>query len=67
LIAPSCECPTGACFVEPEKSYKIARHGELFPYDLDLQEQGPPGWEHIVAIVSDTPLVEDTLYGAGNK
>jgi hypothetical protein len=34
---------------------------QLRQYDLDYVEVGPPGWEHIVAIVSEKPLIPDSL------
>jgi len=30
---------------------------ELFPWPHDYREEGPGGWEHIVVVVSDQPLI----------
>jgi hypothetical protein len=30
---------------------------ELFPWAWDYREEGPAGWEHIVGIVSDAPVI----------
>ncbi len=30
---------------------------ELFPWEWDYREEGPAGWEHIVGIVSDEPVI----------
>jgi len=35
---------------------------ELFPWEWDYREEGPAGWEHIVGIVSEDPVIaDDTL------
>jgi hypothetical protein len=45
---------------------------ELLPWDslrsagLDYLEMGPPGWEHMLAIVSDEPLIDEALLIAAN-
>jgi hypothetical protein len=39
---------------------------KLFPYQYALRENGPAGWEHIVAIVSDQPLFSQTAYSAND-
>lgn len=38
------------------KAYFIPGH-ELFPWEWDYREEGPAGWEHIVGIVSDEPVI----------
>ena len=32
---------------------------ELFPWPHDYREEGPGGWEHIVVVVSDQPIIPD--------
>jgi hypothetical protein len=34
---------------------------ELFPWDGDYREEGPAGWEHIIGIVSDDPILDDEI------
>ncbi|MEW6078692.1 MAG: DUF4384 domain-containing protein [Thermodesulfobacteriota bacterium] len=34
---------------------------ELFPWKWDYREEGPAGWEHMVAIVSDEPVIPDEI------
>jgi hypothetical protein len=36
---------------------------ELFPWEWDYREEGPAGWEHIVGIVSDEPIVPADVLG----
>ena len=49
--------------VEAGRTYRVPG-AELMPWErlrqdgLDYLEAGPPGWEHLVAIVSDTPFID---------
>ena len=36
---------------------------ELFPWEWDYREEGPAGWEHIVGIVSDEPVIPGEIVG----
>ena len=45
----------GKCYLIPGE--------ELFPWQWDYREEGPAGWEHIVGIVSDAPVLPDTITG----
>ena len=44
------------------KSYLIPGK-ELFPWQWDYREEGPAGWEHIIGIVSDGPLLPESITG----
>ena len=48
--------------IADRKSYLIPGK-ELFPWEWDYREEGPAGWEHIVGIVSDAPVLPDTITG----
>lgn len=48
--------------VVSDKSYFVPGR-DLFPWDGDYREEGPGGWEHIVGIVSDEPVIpQDILF-----
>jgi hypothetical protein len=34
---------------------------DMFPWEGDYREEGPPGWEHMALVISDEPLVEETV------
>ena len=45
-----------------DKSYFVPGR-DFFPWDGDYREEGPSGWEHIVGIVSDEPVIpQDILF-----
>jgi len=46
--------------IESGKAYFVPGP-ELFPWPWDYREEGPAGWEHIVGIVSDFPLVSPDI------
>jgi hypothetical protein len=53
---PSALCQPESARVEAGRRYTVPGP-ELFPWPDDYREEGPGGWEHIVLIVSDEPLV----------
>jgi hypothetical protein len=66
LLCPGL-CSIAQSRVEPNRTYELPGR-ELFPYyDGDLVENGPAGWEHLVAIVSDQPLIDQRLLGAARN
>jgi Domain of unknown function (DUF4384) len=64
LIAPNFMCPSVDCRMKAGVDYQIPGR-PIFPFVL--QENGPAGWEHIIAIVSDIPLVRETICRKSDK
>jgi hypothetical protein len=66
LHVPNAFCPTPR--IEEGRTYEVPGP-ELLPEDklkaagLDYYENGPAGWEYIVVIVSDEPLMETAVAG----
>lgn len=53
---PSALRSPGEARVEAGRRYAVPGP-ELFPWPHDYREEGPGGWEHIVVVVSDQPLI----------
>ena len=55
LLCPSSVC-TERAYVEPGRVYPFPG-AELFPFQGDLAEMGPPGKEHLAVLISKKPLI----------
>ena len=40
---------------------------DLFPWEGDYREEGPPGWEHMALIISDEPLIEEAILARSSR
>jgi hypothetical protein len=62
LHVPNALSTAGAAWAVGGRSYNVPGP-VLFPWDGDYFERGPVGWEHIVGIVSDHPLIDPRIVG----
>ena len=66
IQVPNAYCPPRKARIEAGVEYSIPGSA-LLPWEelrsrgLDYVEIGPPGWEHVVAIVSDEPLIGNEI------
>jgi len=65
LHIPSALCDIEAAQAQAGRYYNVPGR-ELFPWEYDYYEDGPKGWEHIVVIVSDKPLIDKTILSRAN-
>jgi hypothetical protein len=56
LLCPGSLCPAEHTHIEANRPYPIPGP-ILFPVKQELFEKGPGGWEHLVAVISDRPLI----------
>jgi hypothetical protein len=40
---------------------------EMFPWEGDYREEGPPGWEHMALVISDEPLIEEAVLARSSQ
>ena len=59
IHVPSALLKGGKGYVKSGEEYDIPGP-ELFPWKYWYIEGGPAGWEHMVAFVSDSPLIEES-------
>jgi len=63
LHVPNVHCPVGQAVVVKGETYPIPGP-HLLPWDrlnaagLEYIEAGPPGWEHVVVLLCDKPLLD---------